>query len=56
MPIATRDGFARDIGGRVCYLADGQIAEQAPPAQLFSQPSDERTRRFLQHIADAGCR
>jgi len=47
-------GFARDIASRVCFLADGQIAEQAPPAQLFTQPADERTRRFLRRIIDAG--
>src|SRR6202042_21094 len=55
MLIATHEmGFARDIANRVCFLADGQIVEQAPPAQLFSQPSDERTRRFLRRITDAG--
>jgi polar amino acid transport system ATP-binding protein len=47
-------GFARDIASRVCFLADGQIVEQGPPARLFSQPSDERTRRFLRRIVDAG--
>jgi len=55
MLIATHEmGFARDIASRVCFLADGQIVEQAPPAQLFSQPSDERTQRFLRRITDAG--
>jgi polar amino acid transport system ATP-binding protein len=55
MLIATHEmGFARDIASRVCFLADGQIIEQAPPAQLFSQPSDERTQRFLRRIVDAG--
>jgi polar amino acid transport system ATP-binding protein len=55
MLIATHEmGFARDIASRVCFLADGQIIEQAPPAQLFSEPSDERTRRFLRRIMDAG--
>jgi polar amino acid transport system ATP-binding protein len=55
MVIATHEmGFARDIASRVCFLADGQIVEQAPPDQLFSQPSDERTRRFLRRIVDAG--
>jgi polar amino acid transport system ATP-binding protein len=55
MLIATHEmGFARDIASRVCFLADGQIVEQAPPAQVFSQPSDERTRRFLRRITDAG--
>ena len=47
MLIATHElGFARDIASRVCFLADGQIVEQAPPAQLFSEASDERTRRI----------
>jgi polar amino acid transport system ATP-binding protein len=55
MLIATHEmGFARDIASRVCFLADGQVIEQGPPAQLFSQPSDERTRRFLRRIVDAG--
>jgi polar amino acid transport system ATP-binding protein len=55
MLIATHEmGFARDIASRVCFLADGQIIEQGPPAQLFSQPSDERTPRFLRRIVDAG--
>ena len=55
MLIATHEmGFARDIASRVCFLADGQIVEQGPPARLFSQPSDERTQRFLRRITDAG--
>jgi polar amino acid transport system ATP-binding protein len=55
MLIATHEmGFARDIASRVCFLEDGQIVEQAPPARLFSEPSDERTRRFLRRIVDAG--
>jgi polar amino acid transport system ATP-binding protein len=55
MLIATHEmGFARDIADRVCFLADGQIVEQAPPGQLFREPSDERTRRFLRRITEAG--
>jgi len=55
MLIATHEmGFARDIASRVCFLADRQIIEQGPPAELFSQPSDERTRRFLRRVVDAG--
>jgi polar amino acid transport system ATP-binding protein len=55
MLIATHEmGFARDIASQVCFLSGGQIIEQAPPDQLFSQPSDERTRRFLRRIVDAG--
>jgi polar amino acid transport system ATP-binding protein len=55
MLIATHEmGFARDIASRVCFLADGEIIEQAPPAELFASPRDERTRRFLRRITEAG--
>ncbi|HVT71087.1 MAG TPA: amino acid ABC transporter ATP-binding protein [Trebonia sp.] len=55
MLIATHEmGFARDVATRVAFLADGQIVEQAPPADLFTSPGDERTRRFLRRITDAG--
>ena len=55
MLIATHEmGFARDIAHRVCFLADGTIIEQAPPAELFTDPKDERTRRFLRRIVEAG--
>jgi polar amino acid transport system ATP-binding protein len=55
MVIATHEmGFARDIANRVCFLEDGLIVEEAPPGELFSQPKDERTQRFLRRIIDAG--
>jgi polar amino acid transport system ATP-binding protein len=55
MLIATHEmGFARDIASRVCFLADGQIVEDAPPAELFARPRDERTQRFLRSIIAAG--
>jgi len=55
MLIATHEmGFARDIANRVCFLAEGAIIEDAPPSVLFTDPKDERTRRFLRRIVDAG--
>jgi polar amino acid transport system ATP-binding protein len=55
MLIATHEmGFAREIADRVCFLSDGLIIEDAPPGELFTQPRDERTRRFLRRITDAG--
>ncbi len=55
MLIATHEmGFARDIASRVCFLEEGTIIEDAPPAELFSEPRDDRTRRFLRRIVDAG--
>jgi polar amino acid transport system ATP-binding protein len=54
MLIATHEmGFARDIADRVCFLEEGRIIEDAPPAKLFTEPDDERTRRFLRRIIDA---
>jgi polar amino acid transport system ATP-binding protein len=55
MLIATHEmTFARDVASRVAFLADGEIAEQAPPSELFGNPREERTRRFLRRITDAG--
>jgi len=55
MLIATHEmGFARDIAKRVCFLDAGVILEQGPPEQIFTEPREDRTRRFLQSIIDAG--
>ncbi len=55
MLIATHEmGFARDIASRVCFLDDGRILEQGPPAQIFSEPREPRTRQFLNRIIEAG--
>jgi polar amino acid transport system ATP-binding protein len=55
MLIATHEmGFARDIAQRVCFLDEGRIAEEGPPGQIFTEPKNPRTQRFLQRIIDAG--
>ena len=55
LTVATHEmGFAQDIAHRVCFLEEGRIIEDAPPAELFASPRDERTRRFLRRIVDAG--
>ena len=55
MLIATHEmSFARDIANRVCFLDGGVILEQGPPAQIFTSPSEERTRQFLDRIIAAG--
>ncbi len=55
MLIATHEmGFARDIANRVCFLDEGVILEDGPPERIFSEPREERTKRFLQRIVDAG--
>jgi polar amino acid transport system ATP-binding protein len=55
MLIATHEmSFARDIANRVCFLDDGVILEEGSPEQIFSAPTNERTKQFLQRIIEAG--
>jgi polar amino acid transport system ATP-binding protein len=55
MLIATHEmSFARDIANRVCFLDEGVIFEEGPPAQIFSSPRNPRTQQFLQRIIEAG--
>ncbi len=43
-------GFAREVGDRVIFMADGQIMEEGTPEQFFTAPAQERTRTFLNQI------
>jgi len=53
--LATHEmGFAREISDRVCFLADGTVAEVGPPSQILSNPTDARTQQFLQRVINAG--
>jgi len=55
MVIATHEmGFARDIANRVCFLDAGVILEQGPPDVIFRNPTQPRTRQFLERIIEAG--
>ena len=55
MMIATHEmGFAKDIANRICFLDQGKILEEGPPARIFSDPQNPRTREFLQRIIEAG--
>ena len=55
MVIATHEmSFARDIADRVSFLDEGRILEEGPPEQIFSAPTQKRTRRFLDRIIAAG--
>ncbi len=50
--MATHEmAFAQEVADQVCFLHDGRVLEQAPPAQLFGQPSCEQTRTFLARVA-----
>ena len=51
MLVVTHEmGFARDVGDRVVFIDEGQIAEEGPPAVLFTTPSNPRTQQFLYRV------
>ena len=51
MLIVTHEmGFAREVATRVCFMDEGVIAEEAPPAEFFSAPATDRAREFLSKV------
>ena len=51
MVVVTHEmGFAREVGDRVLFMADGKIVEQNTPAEIFNHPQEERTRSFLAKV------
>lgn len=51
MILATHEmAFAREVATTVCFLDQGRILEQGPPAQIFTEPREERTRQFLRRV------
>jgi polar amino acid transport system ATP-binding protein len=47
-------GFAKEFADRVCFFYQGKIAEEGPPAEIFTHPKNERTRQFLRAVLEAG--
>ena len=43
-------GFARSVADRIIFMDEGEIVEQANPAEFFDNPKSERTRAFLDQI------
>jgi polar amino acid transport system ATP-binding protein len=55
MLLATHEmGFAREVASKICFLYDGRVHEEGPPAEIFGNPREERTRAFLKRIIEAG--
>ena len=55
MLLATHEmGFAKEVASKVCFLYEGVVHEEGPPAQIFGDPKEERTRAFLKRIIEAG--
>ena len=51
MVVVTHEmGFAREVGSRVIFMADGEIKEQGSPKEFFEHPKDPRLQEFLSKI------
>ena len=51
MVVVTHEmGFAREVGSRILFMADGKVLEEGPPAQLFGNPTHPRLKDFLSKV------
>jgi polar amino acid transport system ATP-binding protein len=51
MVVVTHEmGFAREVGTRVLFMADGNIVEQNEPHEFFANPKSERLQSFLAKV------
>ena len=51
MVVVTHEmGFAREVGNRVLFMADGQLLEQGTPAEIFDDPKHPRLKDFLSKV------
>ena len=48
MVVVTHEmGFAREVGSRVLFMADGKLVEEGTPEQIFEHPQNPRLQDFL---------
>ena len=51
MVVVTHEmGFAREVGNRVLFMADGQLLEQGTPEEIFAHPKHPRLQDFLKKV------
>jgi ABC-type polar amino acid transport system ATPase subunit len=50
MVVSHEMGFAREVADRVLFMDQGEIVEEGTPEHFFSNPEQERTKRFLNTI------
>nr|WP_293009369.1 MULTISPECIES: amino acid ABC transporter ATP-binding protein [unclassified Oscillibacter] len=51
MVVVTHEmGFAREVGSRVLFMADGKLLEQGSPEDIFSRPQHPRLQDFLSKV------
>ena len=53
MVIVTHEiRFAQQVADQVLFIEGGVVLESGPPAQVLGEPTQARTRQFLQRILD----
>ncbi len=53
MMIVTHEmQFARHAANHVVFMDDGQIVEEGRPEEIFENPREERTKKFLQTVRE----
>ena len=51
MVVVTHEmGFAKEVGNRVLFMADGKLVEQGTPTDIFDHPQSERLQDFLAKV------
>lgn len=51
MVVVTHEmGFAREVGNRVLFMADGKLMEQGSPRDIFENPQNPRLKEFLSKV------
>ncbi len=51
MAVVTHEmGFAREVGSRIVFMADGVIVEEGTPEAIFEHPKSERLQDFLRKV------
>lgn len=51
MVVVTHEmGFAREVGSRVLFMADGVIVEEGTPSEIFDSPKSDRLKGFLAKV------
>ncbi len=51
MVVVTHEmGFAREVGNRILFMADGKLLEEGSPTDIFENPQHPRLKEFLSKV------
>ena len=51
MVVVTHEmGFAREVSNHLIFMEGGYIVEEGNPKEIFANPQNERTKKFLSSV------